>query len=413
MSKLVELRNKLDEKQKALAAVWEAAGTDNDFNQKSVLELLGANDSTDAVEKVRALDAEITAIYDEAKPLAELESMRQRNDDLGIAMTAPAQPRHPEPSASQARGIGDLIVASDPFTRHAESKEPAAGEIKGFGLRDLRATLLETTTGVTPENVRSGRLVEAVTRPIQVLDIIPTGQTNSTAYVYMEETLRTHSAAEMREGGTYAEDAYKWTERSEPVRKVGTSLPVTDEQFEDVPGLQSYLNSRLTFGLRQRFDLQVLLGNGTAPNIDGIQSRAGIQTQAKGTDPVPDAIYKALVKVRVTGRAMPNHVVMHPNDWQDIRLLRTADGIYIWGSPSEAGEARIWGLPVVQADSETENTALVGDFMFCQALERRGVDVQIGYTGSQFVEGKKTIRADLRVAFAVYRPAAFCTVTGI
>ena len=105
---------------------------------------------------------------------------------------------------------------------------------------------------------------------------------------------------------------------------------------------------------------------------------------------------------------------MHPNDWQDIRVLRTADGIYIWGSPSEAGEARIWGLPVVVTDAETENTALVGDFdNFCQLFERRGIELKIGFNNDDFTTGKQTMRADMRVAFVVFRPTAFCTVTGI
>lgn len=413
MSKLVEVRNKLDEKRKALHAAFEAAGEDLDFTNATALELLGAKDSVEAVEKIRAANSEIDALYDEAKGLSELSGIRDGLDKVHADLARPASPRHADPLNMGPAGIGDMIVGSDAFASYQKERSPVSGEVAGWGIPELRATLMESTTGFAPENVRSGRLVEGVTRPIQVLDIIPSGTTGGNAYVYMEETLRTHSAAEMREGGTYAEDAYKWTERTEPVRKIGTSIPVTDEQFEDVPGLQSYLNTRLAFGLRQRFDAQVLTGNGTPPNVQGITDRSGIQTQAKGSDPTPDAIYKAMTKIRVTGRSNPNYVVLHPNDWQEIRLLRTADGIYIWGSPSDAGVARTWGLPVVQADSLSEGTGLVGDFMFCQALERRGVDVQVGYTGSQFVEGKKTIRADLRVAFAVYRAPAFCTVTGI
>ena len=96
-----------------------------------------------------------------------------------------------------------------------------------------------------------------------------------------------------------------------------------------------------------------------------------------------------------------------------MRLLRTADGIYIWGNPSEAGPERIWGLPVVQSDAQTENTAIVVDVNFTQLFTRRGLDVQVGYQSDDFIKGRKAIRADLRVAFVAYRATAICTVTGI
>jgi HK97 family phage major capsid protein len=111
---------------------------------------------------------------------------------------------------------------------------------------------------------------------------------------------------------------------------------------------------------------------------------------------------------------MPNAVVMHPMDWQDVRLLRTADGIYIWGSPSEAGPARIWGLPVAQSDGLTQNTGLVLDTSFTELATRRGIDVQVSNSHADyFINGKQAVRADMRVALVVYRPTAICTVTGI
>ena len=112
---------------------------------------------------------------------------------------------------------------------------------------------------------------------------------------------------------------------------------------------------------------------------------------------------------------MPDYVVLHHNDWQEIRLLRTADGIYIWGDPALRGPEMIWGLPVVKSDALTAGTGLVGDFgNWCMMFDRRkGIDVQVGFTGAQFVQGKQTIRADFRAAFVVFRPTAFATVTGI
>lgn len=275
--------------------------------------------------------------------------------------------------------------------------------------------LMSTTAGFAPESVRLPGFVEMATRPLQLLDIIPMNQTGQAAIKYMEETTRTHAAAEKGEGVQYAESTFVFTEKSSDVRKITDSLPVTDEQFEDVPMMQGYVNGRLTFGLRQRFDGQCLVGDGNAPNLRGIANVVGIQTQAKGADPVPDAFFKAMTKIRVTGRAIPTHHVMHPTDWQNIRLLRTADGVYIWGSPSEAGPERLWGLPVVQNDARAAGSGMTGSFQpaWISAFERQGVDIQVGYVNAQFGEGKRTVRGDIRVALVVFRPAAFCDVTGL
>jgi HK97 family phage major capsid protein len=107
--------------------------------------------------------------------------------------------------------------------------------------------------------------------------------------------------------------------------------------------------------------------------------------------------------------------VLHPNDWQDIRLLRTADGIYIWGNPSERGPETFWGLPVVATTFQTQNTGVLGDFaQFSELALRRGLEFEVSNSHSTFfVEGKQMIRASFRAALIYYRPKAFCTITGI
>ena len=183
-------------------------------------------------------------------------------------------------------------------------------------------------------------------------------------------------------------------------------------------GIQSFIDNRLTYMLRQRINTQVLNGDGTAPNISGILDRTGLQTQAKGADPTPDAFFKAMTKVMLAGSgnggANPNVIFMHPTDWQAIRLLRTTDGVYIWGNPSEAGPARMWGLNVAATQALTVGTGLVGDSNFVELAYKRGIELKVSDSHDDyFVKGKQAIRADVRCALAVYRPAAFCTVTGI
>lgn len=408
MSKLTEAQERLGEKHKLLGKAIKEAGPDNDFSKITVFgDGLGAQEN---VEKFRALNTEMAALADECKRL-ELQEAGKRWDVIEAELKSPA-PKAPHPGGPEnTKSIGRQLIESEEYQNYRKDQsQPFSMTFPEVELK----TLMSTSAGWAPESTRIGRVIDAVTRPVQALDLIPMGDTDSASIVYMEETTRTHSAAEKAEGASYAESAFELTERSSQVRKITDSIPVTDEQLEDEAQVASYLDQRLRFGLRQRLDTQVISGDGTPPNLRGILNVAGIQSQAKGTDPSFDAIHKAITKVRYTGRANPNGILLHPNDWEAIRLTRTADGLYILGNPAVAGPMTLFGLPVAVGDVETENTGLVGDFAnFCQLFEKRGVSVEVGYSGTQFAEGKKTMRADFRVAFVVFRPAAFCKVTGL
>jgi HK97 family phage major capsid protein len=405
-----EKREKFDAKQKLMGEVIELAGARLDFSKKELLTKLGAADSNDATRKFQDLNLELEDLGRELKAAetkAAVERFQQRQDERSQPWT---REQHPIPATEQKqRTFGDIVINLKEYKAADMRRTGALLTVEGVGIK----TLMETSAGFAPEAIRTGLLVEAATRPIQVLDLIPTRPISQNADKYMEETTRTHSAAEKGEGVAYAESVFVWTERTQLVEKITDSIPVTDEQLEDAPQVAGLLNSRLSFGLRQRLDLQVLVGDGSTPNLKGILDHS-VQTQAKGGDPTFDATYKALTKVRVTGRAFPSAFIFHPNDWQDIRLTRTADGQYIMGHPSQPGATTLWGLPVAVSDAITENTGLTGDFSnFCYISERRGIEVAVGYVGDQFKEGKRTIRADLRCAMTVTRAAAFATITGI
>ncbi len=404
----------------ALAAVFEEAGEDLDFGKVTCLGDDVKGNSYAVAEKVRGMNDELTEIAKNIEMLEGASAAHQSHLERIKANRTVPHPGTSEGGAAQPaeriKSFGEQVTEHKTFEDWLAGNKSALIELPDVGIAEFKTlfqTGLDAGAGWDPETTRTGLLVEARTRPLQVLDIIPLGQTGQAAVVYMEETTRSHAAAEMLEAGTYTEAQFALTERSSRVRKIGTSIPVTDEQLEDVPMVQGYLNQRLGFGVRQRLDGQVLVGGG-GTDLTGILNTGSIQTQAKGSDPTPDAIYKAMTLVRVTGRAQPNVVIFHPNDWQTIRLLRTVDGVYIWGSPSESGPERIWGLPILQTDAETENTALVGDFAnFCMVFERRGLEIKIGLDQDDFTKGIQTMRADIRAAFIVFRPTAFCTVTGI
>lgn len=428
---LKQAREKLAAKQDELGKVFEEAKTDGgyDFNK---VTCLGADvkGSIAVAEKVKAMNSELDEIAQHAETLEAAEKAA-----LEHANREKARRRYPMPEGGKSVERGGEIKSLGELVREEKSYQAWASKGAGGGITlnfddllpsdmlakgaqfDTIATkaLMSTTAGYAPQSIRLPGFVEMATRPIQLLDIIPMLETGMEQIVYMEETTRQHAAAEIAEGGDYPESAFAFTERTSPVRKIGDSLPVTDEQLEDVAQMQGYINGRLTFGVRQRLDGQVLVGDATGSNLRGLANVAGIQSQAKGVDPVPDVFFKLMTKIRLNGRAIATHHIMHPTDWQGIRLMRTADGVYIWGSPSEAGPERLWGLPVIQEDAQAAGTGYTGAFTpaFVSLFEKRGVDVQVGYVGSQFTQGKRTVRADMRAALVFFRPAAFGEATGL
>jgi HK97 family phage major capsid protein len=398
---LTDAQGKLENRQKQLADIFAEAnpGGEGSIDLAKVKCIDGS--STEKAAAIKALNDEMSAL---GATIGNLKAVAGASEAAKAFGSLNGEAGDSSERPASAKSFGDQFAASGAFATKG-SKAEIDVSVKA---------LFDTDAGI-PESTRSGLFVDSAQRPVQVTDLLPTTPWGQSSYKFMEETTFTNNAAERAEGGAYAEAALALTERARQIESVGVYLPMTDEQLEDGLYAAAYVNGRLPFMVRQRLDSQLLVGSGTTPNIEGINNVSGIQTQATGSDTSPDAIYKAMTKIKTIGFAMPNAVIMNPVDWQRIRLLRTTDGIYIWGSPSEAAPARIWGLNVAEAVAQTEATAVVGDFAnYSMLVERRGIEVKISDSHStDFVNGKQAVRAGIRVAAVWTRPAAFATVTGL
>jgi HK97 family phage major capsid protein len=420
---LKEAQGRLDAKRDEVHSIFNEAGPDLDLSK--VKSVSGASDAKGVAAHIRALNDEMGDLQKEVDDLMAVQKAVE-DSTKSAERREKGSENGDQSGPPQVKSAGQLFVESDSYKRlysyEGIGRKSRNGSLVGpESMLDVELkTVMSTGAGWAPQAVRTDVVIPSAQRPIQVTDMIPALTTTQTAVVFMEETTFTNSAAETLESvqgtpGTYPESALAFTERTSTVRKITTFLPVTDEQLEDIPGAAQYIDSRLPFMVQQRLDLQIVAGDGSSPNLRGLLNIAGISTQARGTDASPDAILKGIVKVRVTGRAVPSGVLMHSTDWQNIRLLKDANGNYIWGSPSTAGPEQIWGLQVAQTETLTAGTAIVADLARYTALyTRRGLNVQVSNSHSTFfVEGKQAVRADVRVAFVVYRPAAICTVTGL
>jgi HK97 family phage major capsid protein len=133
--------------------------------------------------------------------------------------------------------------------------------------------------------------------------------------------------------------------------------------------------------------------------------------------------------VRGSAFVEPEWIVLHPSDWQDIRLATDSAGQYFGGGPflgayggpqgpvGASGQVSgaldsIWGKSVyVTSAIGNAGTALVGARAAGQVWSRGGVSVEATNSHSTYFTANLTaIRAERRLGLTLYRPQAMCEV---
>lgn len=330
------------------------------------------------------------------------------------------------PAKGQRLTVGQQFVQSAEydFFRRGLHRAQSAWRSPSVELIDHR---MQATT-LTSDPASGGTLIQPQYvpgilplqfRPLVVADLIAPGTTDSNAVAFMREKTFTNAAAAVAEGGVKPESAITFDAVTEPVRKIAHWLPVTEEMLEDVAQIASYIDARLRLGVQLVEDDQLLNGSGIAPNLLGILATPGLATAVPvGTAPATaaDAIFQQMMAIAWSSFLMPDGIVMNPADWAPIALTKTTTGEYIGGGPFSAAQTpTLWGLPVAVTPAMVANTSLVGAFKTgAQIFRRGGIRVEASNSHQDFfIKNLVAIRAEERLALAVYRPGAFGTVTGV
>ena len=429
IKQLVETREKLTKKREKLKKAFDEGKVSSE-NQEIDLEKIEIYTGT-ATEKLDSIRKDQEECNDLQRTVAKLVAVDEEGakkhdgipDDDEIDPEGSQALKRWREQRQKLPDIGAKLAKHDLIKMFQKSKgtysfefdDEGADEaiLQGEGTKAVFQRSGVTDSGWVPESVRIGMVVPMADPPPSVVDTIPRGRTTQAVIKYMEETTKTNAAAERAEAAAYAESAFELEERTQDVQSIGHLIPVTDEQLQDVPQARDYLNLRMGEGLRRRVDRQILNGSGVSPNLQGVLGRTGVGTEALNAgDVAADGVLKGISAVRWIGDANPNVIYMHPNDWYRIRITKaTGTGEYLWGPPYATGQDTLWGLRVVLTNQLPEETVLIGDSRYSQLWIRRGVEILTGFRANEFGEGKMTIRAGMRVAVAVYRAAAFFTVT--
>lgn len=363
------------------------------------------------VKKTGEMSLETKAKVDELlikhnEVLARVSEIEQKQD---------RGPGSEEPE--ERKSIGQLVVDSEGF------KSMDSSARKSMRVQMERKDLLNVTAtvgaGVSPGNslVASNRvsgIVAPPNRTLTIRDLLMPGTTDAGSIEYVVETGFTNNAATQVEGAAKAKSNITFNLKNAPVRTIAHYFKASRQLLDDSRGLASYIDGRATYGLQFKEEQQLLSGDGTGANILGILPQATAFAPAFTPDSATpiDRLRLAILQA-VLAEYPASGFVLNPIDWAKIELTKDGEGRYIIAQPRAADVARLWGLPVAETQAIAQNTFLTGAFsLAAQIFDRMEIEVLLSTENEDdFIKNMVTIRAEERLALAVYRPEAFVTGT--
>jgi HK97 family phage major capsid protein len=246
---------------------------------------------------------------------------------------------------------------------------------------EQRALITSVTVTEMIQPDRLAGIVEGLPRRLRARDVMANRQTGSNMIEFVRRATTTNNAAEVAEAtslvtGLKPESGFTLESDSAPVRTIAHLEYATRQALDDMAQLRGIIEGDLRRGIEEREDLQLLYGDGVAPNLRGVYNTPGIQNLDAAywtANPLPtdgaaanrwDRLIRAITRVDETGRSVASAVVLNPSEVERIRVQKDTQGNYLFaaGGPFATGTATIWGLPIVPHSSQPAGTFLLGDF---------------------------------------------------
>ena len=377
----------------------------------------------DVLDGIKAVKSD-EAVMAQAKDFA---------DSVGVAATPDIKAR--------VRSLGVTVVESPEFKSmlggFPDGRIPAQSRVQSapIAVKALFTGASSTSAGAFVVNERTDIVEFLGRKPLTLRNLVSNRRTTSDTVEFVQESSHTNAAAPVAEatsaaartaaantstgavtftnasgGGYKPEGSWAFAVVQANVKTIAEWVPVTKRALADVAQLEGLINDQLSADVAEAEENQLLNGDGSGENFTGIANTSGIQTQAFATD-IFTSVRKGITKLRTVGRVNPTAILMNPADAESVDLTKDGNNQYYYGGPQALGQRTLWGVPVIESESQTAGFATLGDFTKAVVWDREQTTVTMTDSHSDFfVRNLVAVLAEERLAFGVTRPTAFCTV---
>jgi HK97 family phage major capsid protein len=268
------------------------------------------------------------------------------------------------------------------------------------------------TTGDVAEIDRIAGIKAEALRADHIRSLIPQGSTQAQTISYVKEANAEDGAATVAEGATLAKSDIDIVESTVKLEKIGTFMRITEEMLADIPALTSFLSARVPQRILAVEDNQILNGDGSSPNLDGLFTDGTAFAEGNFADAVEsaneyDVLIAGLNQIQLNNYKA-NVILMNPTDLHKIVLLKSTANEYLKNQIYQGLQPSVAGVPIVTNTAVTAGKFLIMDSNSATQLWiRQNLAVEFSKDDStNFRDGFVTVRATERIATTNYEPKA-------
>ena len=197
-----------------------------------------------------------------------------------------------------------------------------------------------------------------------------------------------------------------WIEKTLSGKRIKAFTKISRDQLKDIDFVESEVRDIVMKSMRLQENSQLYTGDGTGNNIEGIFTKApafdttGIEVESPN---LFDLVNKGKTQIRTASKDgfFPNNVVLNPEDIDLIRLAKDSQGRYLFPEWAMNGMNVMAGMGLTENSLANANTLLMGDFNYGTVYVWDGLNIEMGYEGSDFKDGLITVLAYERLNLRV------------
>ena len=284
-----------------------------------------------------------------------------------------------------------------------------------FEVKAADMTMANAFTGVVAGETVIPDVKFDPSRAVHIRSLIPNGSTDAQTIRFPKESAYDDGAAATAQGSAVGQSDFDITATSVNVEKIGTFMRITEEMLADTPQLTSYLSARVPNKVLSIEDTEILNGDGSSPNLDGLftdgaafvtSSSASFYQSIESANEY-DVLIAALDQLAASNY-QADSILLNPVDFHKIVLLKSTANEYLKNQVIQGVQPAIMGVPITLNTAVTAGKFLVGNLgVATQLWIRDGLGVEFSREDStNFRDGFVTVRAQERVALTNYQPNA-------